>query len=326
MGLPEMTLLTAEDLQLDQVLLRISSGLSIMGSLAIITSFLAFKSFRIDSNRLVFYMSWYDLIGALSTCLGSLGFAHGTSSLFCQLQATFLHIGLLGGVLWSGCMALNLVLKFSLNRSLEDLRSIEVLYNAAIFIITWVPAFSMLILSANGMDLYGSATLWCWISSEFSSWRIYLFYLPIWVCILFNFLVYIYVFFKLRAMSTKFHLNSTVLVSYARHSSFFVLAALLTWCWGSIVRVQGMVDPTNQVPWLFAMHAIFTPLNGFVNFLVYAATSPEMVRRFKQTVSKGSVGSTAASSRSRITSYISDVTLTAGDPENPQIFTSSKSS
>ncbi|KAJ3338318.1 hypothetical protein HDU91_001264, partial [Kappamyces sp. JEL0680] len=83
-----MTLLTAEDLQLDQVLLRISSGLSIMGSLAIITSFLAFKSFRIDSNRLVFYMSWYDLIGALSTCLGSLGFAHGTNSLFCQLQAT----------------------------------------------------------------------------------------------------------------------------------------------------------------------------------------------------------------------------------------------
>jgi hypothetical protein len=274
--------LTEQQLEVDQILLRVSSALSVVGSACIISSFMCIPSFRKDSNRLVFYMAFYDLIGAAATGIGAWGFAKGTSTPLCQFQATFLHIGLLGGVLWSACMAFNLILKFCYNKSLKQLRTYEILYNSLIFCLTWIPASAMYVMNTEGTKMYGSATLWCWISSDYAEWRIYLFYIPIWICIAFNGIVYGFVYFKIRAMSAQYQLDSKILVSYAKHTSLFVIVALLSWVWGSIVRVLGMTDPSNQNAILYNMHAIFTPLQGFCNFVVYVATSPDTARKFKQ--------------------------------------------
>jgi hypothetical protein len=57
---------------------------------------------------------------------------------------------------------------------------------------------------------------------------------------------------------------------------------LLTWVWGSANRIQGFIDPNNPVEWLFGTHSLFTPLQGFANFFVYAATAPRVMPMIKK--------------------------------------------
>lgn len=60
---------------------------------------------------------------------------------------------------------------------------------------------------------------------------------------------------------------------YIRNSMIFLASFMFTWIWGSVNRIQNMVDPKNPMPFLFYMHAIFTPLQGFNNFIAYSVTS-----------------------------------------------------
>merc|ERR1719223_1767098 len=92
-------------------------------------------------------MSFYDLMGSIGTSLANYGYATGSAALVCQLQAYLIHIGLLGGILWSACMATNLVLKFSFNLSLEDLKGVEKYYHLFVLILSFLPATAMLVMN-----------------------------------------------------------------------------------------------------------------------------------------------------------------------------------
>jgi Slime mold cyclic AMP receptor len=97
--------LSKEALQTYQVLIHISSSLSILGSLAIIISFHTIKELRSSLNRLVYAMAIYDLIGSIGTVIAKLGYTNGDNTALCQFQAVFIHVGLLGGVYWSACVS-----------------------------------------------------------------------------------------------------------------------------------------------------------------------------------------------------------------------------
>jgi hypothetical protein len=57
----------------------------------------------------------------------------------------------------------------------------------------------------------------------------------------------------------------------------------VTWVWGSINRIQNWADPLHPIFALFLLHAIFTPLQGFLDFIVYAwATMWKKYRNIKQ--------------------------------------------
>ena len=44
----------------------------------------------------------------------------------------------------------------------------------------------------------------------------------------------------------------------------------MVWIPGTVNRIQNVAAPNNPIFVLFLFHALFTPLQGFFNFLVYS--------------------------------------------------------
>lgn len=65
---------------------RACSALSLVGTSAIIGTFLASRSFRKPINRLVFYASWGNILANVATLISRSGILHGIGSPLCQFQ------------------------------------------------------------------------------------------------------------------------------------------------------------------------------------------------------------------------------------------------
>lgn len=151
--------------------------------------------------------------------MAKFGYSQGSQTSLCQIQATLIHIGLLGGIFWSACMATNLILKFTFNMSLEELKEFEKFYHLFVVVCSVFPAIAMLAMTNTGTPIFGNAQLWyapfpnirCWITQPYSSIRIYTFYLPLWIVFAYNLLVYIYIFTLIKSATVSFFSNFRLL-------------------------------------------------------------------------------------------------------------------
>lgn len=82
--------------------------------------------------------------------------------------------------LWTLAMACNVYLTFFWKYDAEKLRSMEKYYFIFCYGVPFVPAFLFLFITAGRGHMYGNATLWCWIDSEWDIFRIATFYGPVW--------------------------------------------------------------------------------------------------------------------------------------------------
>jgi hypothetical protein len=91
------------------------------------------------------------------------------------------HRFMAADALWTLAMACNVYLTFYHKFDADKLRSIEKWYFLGCYGVPFVPAF--LYIWAHEPDkprLYGNATLWCWVTSNYDVWRIGTFYGPVW--------------------------------------------------------------------------------------------------------------------------------------------------
>ena len=78
-------------------------------------------------------------------------------------------------------MALNVYLTVFKKYTTKRLKDLEVIYICFCYGLPAIPAIIFLFISNDqGVPVYGSATLWCWISSEWQFLRIAGFYGPVW--------------------------------------------------------------------------------------------------------------------------------------------------
>lgn len=79
-------------------------------------------------------------------------------------------------------MALNVYLTVFKKYTTKRLRNLEVAYILTCYGIPFVPAMIFLFPKDHaGVPVYGSATLWCWVSNEWQFLRIACFYGPVWL-------------------------------------------------------------------------------------------------------------------------------------------------
>lgn len=84
-------------------------------------------------------------------------------------------------------MALNVYLTVFKKYTTKRLKGLEVTYICVCYGVPLIPTFVFFFLSdRDGVNIYGPATLWCWISEEWQVMRIVSFYGPVW-CVLFSF-------------------------------------------------------------------------------------------------------------------------------------------
>jgi hypothetical protein len=92
---------------------------------------------------------------------------------------------------WSFAMAVNVFLVFFFGANPSSFRKHLWIYCVICFGAPFIPALALLLIKdESGARIYGDATLWCWIGSSWNQLRIYTYYIPIWVCILFSTLIY----------------------------------------------------------------------------------------------------------------------------------------
>ncbi len=78
-------------------------------------------------------------------------------------------------------MACNVYLTFYFKFSAERLKSMEKVYFLLCCGLPAMPATIFLFVKVEGRGpIYGDSLLWCWITSEYDSLRLSLFYGPVW--------------------------------------------------------------------------------------------------------------------------------------------------
>jgi Slime mold cyclic AMP receptor len=128
--------------------------------------------------------------------------------------------------------------------------------------------------AADGNPI-GDAVIWCWIDSSVAHLRISCFYAVLLIIGVYNIVMFSISIRSLRnlsGLSTPVpgqSINEDIVKSYAKKAVLHIVAFFFVWVWGSINRIQNLVDPSEPVLALYALHAFFTPLQGFLNSTIY---------------------------------------------------------
>lgn len=159
-----------------------------------------------------------------------------------------------------------------------------------------------------GLKLYNSANLWCWIAPYpsdcqgsrgqsgniecergFNAWiyRWVFFYAPLWFTIVVVSLFMGMIWYTVRQYELRSAGNDTESRRRFEKSRkvtvqalSYVVAFYITWIFGTINRLLQLFTGESYFP-LMLLHSIFTPAQGFLNFLVYFR--PKMCRKRKET-------------------------------------------
>ncbi|PNY24449.1 G-protein coupled receptor 1 [Tolypocladium capitatum] len=186
-----MASLTAEQLTAISVIERTCSVFSLLGCVFTIVTFCSSKAFHKPINRLVFYASFGNMMTNVGTLM-SRAYVTQLSSFGCQFQAFLIQMFMPADAFWTLTMAINVYLTFYYKFDAERLRRMEIWYLLGCYGIPFVPAFIFIFArNQQAQRIYGNATLWCWISSDYDVLRVACFYGPVWVTILITFFIYI---------------------------------------------------------------------------------------------------------------------------------------
>ncbi|OBT66779.1 hypothetical protein VE03_04004 [Pseudogymnoascus sp. 23342-1-I1] len=186
--------LTNDQLGALQTAERVSSVFSVLGSVFVISTYLYSEAFHKPINRLVFYASWGNMATNVATLISRSGIAAGVTSPLCQLQAFIIQMFMPADSLWSLAMAFNVYLTFFHRYSASQLRSLEWKYLLICYGVPLIPALVFVFTGTEDRGrIFGSATLWCWITVEWNALRIAIFYGPVWVVLVITMTIYAFV-------------------------------------------------------------------------------------------------------------------------------------
>ncbi|KAI1768709.1 family A G protein-coupled receptor-like protein [Hypoxylon sp. FL1150] len=182
--------LTLSQLEAISIIERVGSVCSLLGCVFVILTFIFSKAFRKPINRLVFYASFGNMMTNVGTLM-SREYVSQLDSFACQFQGFLIQMFMPADAFWTLAMAFNVYLTFYHKFDAAGLRKMEIWYLLLCYGIPFIPALTYVFVKAEAKGrMYGNATLWCWVSSEWDIFRIATFYGPVWVVILITMFIY----------------------------------------------------------------------------------------------------------------------------------------
>ncbi|KAF4628326.1 hypothetical protein G7Y89_g9824 [Cudoniella acicularis] len=190
----DLSLLTGNQRMALVITERVNSGLSLLGILFIITTFIFSPFFNKPINRLIFFASWGNIGSNIAGLISEAGPASITGpnpSTLCQIQAFLLQMFLGVDNYWAICMAINVYLIFFRGFTIEQLRPMDIKYLVACYGLSLVPALVFCFISVEPRGhIYGSAIIWCWIAPNWDWLRLVALYSIAWTAIIIASVVY----------------------------------------------------------------------------------------------------------------------------------------
>jgi len=257
--------LSAEETEILAIIAHISSLLSILGSLFIISSYIIFYKLRKAHGTLIFWLSICDFFASLAYF--AIPVAEGYY--YCYTQGLLIQFFQIASFIWTTSIAFALYLVFVRNKSFNvGIDHISKYFHIA----AWSFAAINVGIGAAG-DVYGNANYdeegtkpsWCWIKFDKNLDKFLLYFLPFLIVWFFNVVIYIVVSRAIHKVVKSPELRGRAF----KRMRLYLLVYMLCIGVGAVNRAQNFVSPHNPIFWLNIFDAAISPLQGFLNSLVY---------------------------------------------------------
>lgn len=248
------------------------SALSMIGSLFIIFSYIAFPSIRSFSFKLVFSLAITDFMNQFMGYIGpsDIDMADMNRGLkpisdICYFQAITESYFNLASIAWVSVIALTLYRLVIRRISQTTVEKSYLAYALGCWIIpavlTALPAIDR---------AYGPAGGWCWIIDEKAYWRFAQFYGPLWLVAIGITYMYIHVILVLHSIlmrSGGYGINSVG--DMIGRLKWYPLILFFVWIWASANRIYETAVPGHELFWLVLLQRMFSNSQGLLNAIAY---------------------------------------------------------
>lgn len=276
---------------------------SMVGSALIVADIVRHPQKRKQTfSRIMLVMSCFDFVTSFMYALSTWPIPAGSGPLWaagttgtCTLQGFFIQLSL-AAPLYNLCLAVHYLLVIKHGWDDVKLARAERLVHPAIIVIAVGIAVAGL-----PLNIYNDANVWCWIADNermsnpdhaHKVYRWVFYYVELWSIIVVVSVVMLMVVVDL----TKTEARTAALSSWAgqntknamysavkRQSLYYVLAFYLTWTFPTTLRILQTIEVTPPYA-IFLCVVIFTPLQGFLNFIIYMR--PRYLKRHRKKAAK----------------------------------------
>ncbi|KAI1773930.1 hypothetical protein F4818DRAFT_452495 [Hypoxylon cercidicola] len=261
--------LTTHDIEIIVIFERLGAALSVTGILLIFMAYAAFKRLRTVPNTFIVFASFANLGASIACLIGYSGVKAGSDSRLCQAQAFMFELFMQSDPWWSFAMAVNVYMVFFFSANPKSFLRYWWAYCLVCYGVPFIPSLWLLIIrGGDGQNVYGNATIWCWIDKDWSDLRIYTYYLPIWVCIILSTCIYVavgYYVFKQRNQLRNLSLSNPARDPPTRRDSgektLFTNAAVMGRINREVVQITTVNSATEHEAGVLSSSA--TPINWF---------------------------------------------------------------
>ena len=248
-----------------------SATLSFFGSTFIIFSYYYFIPLRTFPIKMIVMLSFSDLFSSLAYFVG---FANHTSTCFekelsCSLSSVMTQFFDVASFCWMTVIAFNIYQIITKARG-ASVESNEKYYHA----FSWGVSSLLLIVSVATGSM-GDAGNWCWIKRGYIFERLFCYYVPLIVMIMAMASIYIKIGNNLK--NFEMHETKNAII---RRLKLYLVVFLITRIPSITNRVAEMVSQESTFV-LILLHAIFSPLQGFLNALIYGMNK-KITRQWKE--------------------------------------------
>lgn len=178
------------------VLKRVTGTFSLLGCIFMIFVIWLFKKYRVQSQRLIMFLSVAALFDAIGYMAGDIT-PDGPA---CDFEAWILTYFDWCVLMWVSCITYNLYMNVV---RMRNVASQEKYFHIA----SWLcPPLLLSVLPFIG-DNYGPAGAWCWIKHESTVWRFVIWYIPLFIAIIMLFLAYSYITWQIKRQNVMWQGN-----------------------------------------------------------------------------------------------------------------------
>jgi len=248
----------------------VSCAISAVGSSLIIAAIIKFQKLRQFHFKLVFMLSWADILNSIFNFLGN----PDSPSARCTTQAVGIQFATTYGYCWVLAIAVtlyrNVVLETEQESSeVRDARERREFLYYNIAILSWTIFWTCMPFAGN---TYGDAGAWCWIdnSSTGKVWRFMSFYTWVWIVMIVMTYLYIQIILVIRGATVDGGSeHNKRIMGVVRRLIAYPCIMFFGYLFGTINRIQNAADQDNPSVGLYILTTIFLNINGMANAIAY---------------------------------------------------------
>jgi len=168
---------------------------------------------------------------------------------------------------WLSSFFSSTMIAVHLYRAVHQKREGKVLY-ISLYVLSWcLPAVLVGILLFTNQFGRVAKVYWCHINKPLFQWLFW--YFPMILSVLVNSVLYLFIWRSFNQLHTRKHLESHI----QRQLTLYLLAFIMCWIWNVIENIRSYFQPDCPAYWLWILQDFFSPLQGFLNFLVYSVSN-----------------------------------------------------